>query len=117
MAASSKPVAGERVAHGQREKAEPEGQQDQVQHLDAPSDTQSLVGTRWRPYRCALTSVKSAKYFSPEAIVAPCEQRLRGTHRHKISRWKQGRRYRILIKMRRHDLPMTRFIFGTNRLE
>jgi hypothetical protein len=45
MAASSKPVAGERVAHRQREKAEPEGQQDQVQHLDVPSDTQSLLGT------------------------------------------------------------------------
>ena len=43
MAASSKPVAGERVADRQREKAEPEGQQDQVQHLDVPSDTQSLV--------------------------------------------------------------------------
>ena len=117
MAASSKPVASVGVAHGQREKAEPEGQQDQVQHLDAPYDTQSLVGTRWRLYRCALTGVKSAKYFSPEAFLAPRERRLPGTHRHKISRWKQGRRYRILIKMRRHDLPMTRFVFGTNRLE
>jgi len=45
MAASSKPIASVGVAHGQREKAEPEGQQDQVQHLDAPSDTQSLLGT------------------------------------------------------------------------
>ena len=72
MAASSKPVASVGVAHGQREKAEPEGQQDQVQHLDAPSDTQSLVGTRWRLYRCALTGVKSAKCFSPESFLAPC---------------------------------------------
>src|ERR1035437_8917742 len=69
------------VAHRQREKAEPEGQQDQVQHLDAPSDTQSLVGTRWRPYRCALTGVKSAKYFSPEAFLAPCERCLPATSR------------------------------------
>src|ERR1017187_7242384 len=73
--------------------------------------------TRWRPCRCALTGVKSAKCFSPEAFLAPCEQRLRGTHRHKISTWKQGRRYRNLIKTRRHDLPMTRFIFGNNSLE
>jgi len=43
MAASSKPIAGVGVANRQREKAEPEGQQDQVQHLDIPSDTQSLL--------------------------------------------------------------------------
>src|SRR5664279_575855 len=81
MAASSKPVASVGVAHGQREKAEPEGQQDQVQHLDAPFDTQSLVGTRWRLYRCALTGVKSAKCFSPESFLAPCERCLPATSR------------------------------------
>ena len=37
MEFSSEPVAGVGVADRQREEAKPEGQQDQVQHLDAPS--------------------------------------------------------------------------------
>jgi hypothetical protein len=43
MAAPLKPIAGVTVANRQREKAEPKGQHDQIQHLDVPSDTQSLL--------------------------------------------------------------------------
>jgi len=50
-------------------------------------------------------------------VLPPPRRGLRGTHRHKISRWKQGRRYRNFIKMQRHDLPMTRLIFDINHLE
>jgi hypothetical protein len=36
MVISSETIAGDGVANRQREKAEPQGQQDQVQHADAP---------------------------------------------------------------------------------
>ena len=39
------------------------------------------AATRWRPCRCALMGVKSAKYFSPESFLAPCERRLPATSR------------------------------------
>jgi hypothetical protein len=47
MEASSEPIAGDRVADRQREEAEPHGQHDDVEHLDAPSDEQLGVRNRW----------------------------------------------------------------------
>ena len=40
-------VASVGVADRQREKAEPDGQHDQVKHLNAPSDTQFRAVRRW----------------------------------------------------------------------
>jgi hypothetical protein len=40
MMASSQTVAGDRVTDRQREETERDGHQDDVQHVDAPSDEQ-----------------------------------------------------------------------------
>src|SRR5262245_59481827 len=53
----SEPVAGVGVAHGQREEAEPEGQQDHIQHGKLPSDGRRPFVRR----RGRLTRIKGAK--------------------------------------------------------
>ena len=45
--ASSKPIAGDGVADRQREEDERDGEHDDVQHMDAPSDGRFGACSRW----------------------------------------------------------------------
>jgi hypothetical protein len=45
--ASSKPIAGDGVADRQREEDERDGEHDDVQHVDAPSDERFIACDRW----------------------------------------------------------------------
>ena len=47
MEASSEPIAGDGVADGQREEDERDGEHDDVQHVDAPSDGRFGACSRW----------------------------------------------------------------------
>jgi hypothetical protein len=112
MAAPSKPIAGVAVANRQREKDETHCQHYEVEHGALPCKPNFPLGHEMD----GLAGRIDVHQTLLNIFAVSCG-RLRGTQRHKISRWKRSPRYRNLIKMRRHDLSMTRFIFGNNNLE
>ena len=52
--ASSEPIAGDGVADRQREEDECDGEHDDVQHVDAPSNEQYSARSGWLPARHAV---------------------------------------------------------------
>jgi hypothetical protein len=60
--ASSEPIAGDGVADRQREEAEPDGQHDEVKHLDVPCDS-GCSGLRFSG--TFLMCINSGRAFSP----------------------------------------------------
>jgi hypothetical protein len=51
MKASSEPIAGDGVADRQREEGEPDGEHDDVKHLDAPCPDSGCSGLRFLSFR------------------------------------------------------------------
>ena len=87
-------VAGDGVAHRQREKGEPEGQHDDVHHLHAPSGEQNRAWSSRRARDAAILICMARRLLQPARSGVSC-------HWMDIfSRWKRLRLYRNLIKTR-----------------
>lgn len=73
MKASSEPIAGEGVADRQREQAEPDGQHDDVKHLELPAARRAECSKRLLQTG-ALRWIKYAKAACPtfRSMTGPC---------------------------------------------